>query len=151
MLLVPVEILRIIKSELYPVFFTGRRKLADNIAAEWRRVDNVIGVDLRMEESEAVVVLGGNDEILHTTVPCQLDNFVGVKINGVKNTCQLFVFLIRNSEIGGYPFGVIVAGLTLIFAAKEGIKPEMHHQSVARFFKKLHVIHNFSPFKKHGM
>ena len=57
-----------------------------------------------MEHSEAVMMLGGNDDVFHAGIFGGLDDFSGVKFDGVKLAGQRGVLGHRNLVIKHKPF-----------------------------------------------
>ena len=65
---VPVLRLRIIESKLDAVFFAGGGQFLQRIAMKRRRLHDVPRTGFRVEHREAVVMLGGDDDVFHAGV-----------------------------------------------------------------------------------
>ena len=80
----PVLGLRIVESQLDALLLAGRGQFLERIAMEGRGVDDVVRAGLGVEHGEAVVVLRGDDDVLHAGVLGDRHPLVGVELHRVE-------------------------------------------------------------------
>jgi hypothetical protein len=80
----PVLILRVVEAELDALLAALFGELAQRVALEGRGGDDVEGVGLGVEHGEAVVVLGGDDDVLHAGGFGEGDDIVRAEAGGVE-------------------------------------------------------------------
>jgi len=94
--MVPVG-LRVVDAPLHSAAMAGVRNLAHDVFAIRRaRAGDLIIGELRIELAEAVVVLGGEHEILHAGVLGKLHPLVGVELDRVEDAVEVIVDLHRD-------------------------------------------------------
>ena len=80
----PVLVLRVVEAELDALLAALLGELFEGIAMEGCGGDDVEGIGLGVEHGEAVVVLGGDDDVLHAGGFGEGDDVVGVEAGGVE-------------------------------------------------------------------
>ena len=96
-----------------------------------------------IEQCKALVVLGGDDEVLHAAFLGERDPFLRVKIDWLERPGKRFDLAVRDLEIGLRPFRVIRRASSSIFAGKHGIDAEMDHHSVFCLPEPFAIVHGF--------
>ena len=129
-LLMPVQILRIVKAQLHAVFIAGLGQLGDHVAAKGRRVAHIEAAGLGAEQRKALVVLRGDDEIVHAALLRQANPLVGAEVDGIEHGSQPAVFGVGNPLMGLDPLGVGAALAAAVFAAQQRVKPPVDHHAV---------------------
>ena len=84
----PILILRVVEAELDALLAALLGQLAQRIAMEGRGGDDVEGVCFGIEHGEAVVMLGGDDDVLHAGGFGQGDDVVRAEAGGVELACE---------------------------------------------------------------
>ena len=79
----PVLGLGVVEAELDALLAAFFGELAEGVALEGSGGDDVEGVDLGVEHGEAVVVLGGDDDVLHAGGFCEGDDVVRAEAVGL--------------------------------------------------------------------
>ena len=80
----PVLSLRVVEAELDALLAALVGEFLERVALEGRGGDDVEGVGLGVEHGEAVVVLGGDDDVLHAGGFGQRDDVVRAEAGGVE-------------------------------------------------------------------
>ena len=80
----PVLRLRVVEAELDALLAALFGEFFEGIALEGRGVDDVEGIGLGVEHGEAVVVFGGDDDVLHAGGLGERDDVVGVEAGGIE-------------------------------------------------------------------
>ncbi|OPZ07697.1 MAG: hypothetical protein BWZ10_02779 [candidate division BRC1 bacterium ADurb.BinA364] len=134
----PILFLRIIKTETDSGLFAGRGEFGHWIAAEGRGVDDVIGAGLRMVHREAVMVLGGDDQIFHPRVFGHGHPFLGVELRGIESPGEFFVF--GDGDFGALHDPLANAGNLLVFpdARGNGVEAPVDEHPEPGFAPPLH-------------
>ena len=78
--IVPVLRLRVVEAEADAALRARVGQLLEDVALERRGVDDVVGADLRIEQREPIVMLRGDDDVLHARVDGELHPLVGVEV-----------------------------------------------------------------------
>ena len=126
----PVEVLRIVEPEPEAVLPAGLGELAHDVAPERRGVDDVELRDLRAEHREAVVVLRGEDDVLHPGVAGDPHPFVGVEEDRIERLRERRILGVGDAEVGLRPFRDAGHHAPAPLAAEEGVEPPVDHQPV---------------------
>ena len=129
----PVEVLRVIEPELYARRAARLGDLLEGIAPERRRVHDVVLRHLRAVHREAVVVLRGDDEVLHPRVPRPLHPVHRIEQHRVERLRERRVLPVRNAVAVHDPLAVgMEARPALPFAAEERVEPPVRHHPELR-------------------
>ena len=80
----PVLVLRVVEAELDALLAALFGEFFEGVALEGSGGDDVEGIDLGVEHGEAVVVLGGDDDVLHAGGLGEGDDVVGAEAGGVE-------------------------------------------------------------------
>ena len=87
----PVLVLRVVEAELDALLAALFGEFVEGVAFEGSGGDDVEGVGLGVEHGEAVVVLGGDDDVLHAGGFGEGDDVVGAEAGGVELWGEGFV------------------------------------------------------------
>ena len=87
---------RVVDAEPEPGAMGGLRQGLDRVALVRCRVHDVVARDLRVEDREAVVVLGRDDDVLHTGVLGDADPLLGIEAGRVEAMRVLLVLRDRD-------------------------------------------------------
>ena len=82
-----------------------------------------------MVHSEAVVMLGRIDKILHTGICGKLHPLPGVKVLRAKRCRKRPIAFHRNLQMTHDPFGHIVCSPAVPYAAKHGVQTPVHEHT----------------------
>ena len=108
----------------------GVGQLLQHVALERRRVDDVVRADLRLEHREPVVVLGGDDDVLHARVLRELDPRVGVELDRVELRGELLVLLHRDLRAVHDPLAEAERALPLPLAGGNRVEAPVDEEAV---------------------
>ena len=139
--LMPVQILRVVKTHFQAVFVAGLADLGNDVAAEGSGVHHIVFVYFGMEHSETVVMLAGHNEIFHSAVFCQFYPFFCVEEYRVKCFGQFSVLGVGDSQMSLNPFCVNAAVTVLVLAGQQGIESPVYHHSVLCLFEPFSHVH----------
>ena len=129
----PVEGVRIVKAEAYAVALAGIGELAHGVARELRRVVDVVGVRLRRPHGEAVVVLGGDDQVLHPRAFDQAHPLLGVEFHRVEWRHHPQLVLFQGDLLNAHQvLGVSRKGLAVPLAGGARIGAPVNEAAEAR-------------------
>lgn len=107
-------------------------ELLDDVLAIGRGLNDVEVRLLRREHVEAVVVLGGDDDVLHAGSFGESDDGVGVKLGGVEAGCELGVLVARDVRVGHDLLAIALGdGLALPDATEFGVETEVDEHAEA--------------------
>ena len=125
--LAPIEGLRVVNAELQPVAVAGLLEFLDDVAPEWRAIDDIVIRDARLEEREAIVVLRGDDDILHAGFLENPRPLVGIELLRVEFGNNLLAVFLKGNAIGHHrPLGVGWAvGVTFVLTSQGRIRAEV--------------------------
>ena len=118
---VPIQILRVVKSQFHAMFVTCFGKFSDHITAKRCGIYNVIAIYFGMVHAEAFMMLGSYDHVFHSGILCQFYPFFGVEINRIKYFGQLFIFSFRNTIVLLNPLAYSGHALTFPFTGKNTV------------------------------
>jgi hypothetical protein len=126
----------VIEADLDALSVAGIGQLLQDIALEGRGGNVEIRV-LGIEQAEAVVMLGGDDDVFHTGAFCHPHPLVGIEPDRVELAHELVV--LGKGDLGGCadPFGVI--GPPLPLTGGDRIQAPVDEQAEARVAPPLHA------------
>ena len=101
--MVPVLDLGVVNAEVDALFAGGVGEFLDDIALERSGVHDVEGVG-GLEHREAVVVLGGDDDVFHAGILGDFDEVIGIELGGVELVGVLVVLGDGNPGVVHDPF-----------------------------------------------
>ena len=87
----PVLRLRVVEAKFDALLFALDGELAEGIAFEGGSGDDVEGISFRVEHGEAVVMLGGDDDVLHPGRFGESDDIVRAEGGGIESGGEGFV------------------------------------------------------------
>src|SRR2546422_1239601 len=93
--------------------------------------------ELRIEQTKAVVMLGGDDDVFHTCFLSRPDPGIGIKLDRIKLREKLIVLLDGNMCRVANPF--TVSGLILPFSGRDRIESPMNEQTESSFVPPFHT------------
>ena len=138
--LVPVLRLRVIDAEADVVALARVGQFLERIAMEGRGVVDVVLADRRAIHGEAVVVLAGDDDVLHAGVFGHLHPCFGIELHGVELLGELFVFLHRNLGAIHDPFADAGDRLAFPLAGGNAVEAPVDEQAELGFAKPFHLL-----------
>ena len=129
----PLADVGIVEAEPDALLLAGFGQFGHRIAFEGGRVDDVEGRQLRAEHREAVVMLGGDDDVLAAGLFGQLDPLVGVELRRVELGGELFIFLHRDFLVELHPFAAaqLAVDSPVDEHAEAGLAPPLHPRILA--------------------
>ena len=83
---------RVVHAEAQTLSVSGVGERLEGVAVEWRRIDHIVLRDLRVEEREAIVMLGRDDDVFHPRVLRDAHPFVRVVLHRIEGADELLVF-----------------------------------------------------------
>jgi hypothetical protein len=135
----PVLCLRVVEAELHALLATLFGELAQGVALVGSGGDDVEGVDLGVEHGEAVVVLGGDDDVLHAGGFGEGDDVVRGEAGGVELRGEGFVVGDGDGEVVHDPLTDVVAALSLPLSGGDGVEAPVDEHSEAGVAPPLHA------------
>ena len=129
---VPVLVLRVVEAELDPRCGARLRQLRQRVAAERRRIDDVVRAARRPEDREPVVVLGGDDQVAHPRLHRQLHPGAGVEAHRVEALGERGVPLARDALAKHDPLADSRHLLALPDAGGDGVQAPVDEHPEAR-------------------
>jgi hypothetical protein len=123
----PVEGVRVVEAEADAGGVAGVGEFLHGVAFEPGGVVEIVGGDFRRIHGEAVVVLGGDDEVFHAGVFKEVDPGGGVELFGVEGGDDVGeVLLTRNFEDAHDVFRIGAGAFALVDAAEFGVDAPVH-------------------------
>ncbi len=118
-----------------------RRQFLQRIAMERRGIDDVVLADLGVIHGEAVVMLAGDDDVLHAGVLGHLHPGIGVELHGI----ELLGAAVRIRVTGILAWFMIhspIPGMALPFHSPAGmaVEPPMNEQAELRLAEPFHPL-----------
>ena len=146
--LVPVLRLRVVDAQFHPRLAAGVGQLAERVAAKGRGIYDVVGGAAGMVHGKAVVMLGGEDDVLHARILRQTHDGPGVEALRVKLFGQRAVFLHGYLQMAHDPLGHLRRLLALPFAAEQRIQPPVDEHAEAGVLPPLlfTILHSRPPY-----
>src|SRR5207253_11363945 len=104
-----------------------------------RRIDDVVARDLRVEDSEPVVMLRRDHHVLHPGVLGDAHPFIGIEPRGVEAVDELLV--VRDGDVtpAHDPFADAGDALALIRTGRDGVSPPVDEHPEARVAPPVHA------------
>ena len=118
---------RVIPAEFQAMAMGGVGQLAADVAMEGRRGDAVVGAELRGPHREAVVMLGGEDDVFHARALGQPHPGVGVELHRVEALVKVVVDVGRHRFIAAKVVRMADARPTDFLAAEARWSPVDEH------------------------
>ncbi len=131
--------MRVVEAKLDALFAALFGELTERVALEWRGSDDVEGVDLGVEHGEAVVVLGGDDDVLHASGFREGDDIVCAEAGGIELGRECFVVGDGDGEVVHDPFADVGGALAVPFACRDGVETPVDEHAEACLAPPLHA------------
>ncbi len=135
----PVLGLRVVEAELDALLAALFGELLERIALEGSGGDDVEGVDLGVEHGEAVVVLGGDDDVLHAGGLGEGDDVVRAEAGGIELRGEGLVVGDGDGEVVHDPFADVVGALAVPFAGGDGVEAPVDEHAEAGIAPPCHA------------
>src|SRR5579871_6123455 len=135
----PVLGLRIVEAEFDALLVALFGEFFEGVALEGCGGDDVEGVDLGVEHGEAVVVLGGDDDVLHAGSFGEGDDVVGAEAGGVELGGEGLVVGDGDGEVVHDPLADVGGALAVPLACGDGVEAPMDEHAEASFAPPLHA------------
>lgn len=127
----PVLRLGVVEAELDSLLAALLGELLEGIAMEGSGGDDVEGIDLGVEHGEAVVMLGGNDDVLHAGSLGEGNDVMRGEAGGVELLCEAFVVGDGDGEIVHDPLTDVGGALTVPLACGDGVEAPVDEHAEA--------------------
>ena len=114
-------------------------ELFEGVAFEGSSGDDVEAVDFGVEHGEAVVVLGGDDDVLHACGFCEGDDVVGAEAGGIELGGEGFVVGDGDGEVVHDPLADVGGALAVPLAGGDGVEAPVDEHAEAGFAPPLHA------------
>ena len=129
----PVLRVRVIQTKLDVVFACSFGQGLEKVFAIRRRIYNIPVTDRGIEQSKTIMVLGGDDDVLHASVlgheyPCFRIVIYRVELLGI-----LLIFRYRNLSIMHDPFANILYLLAFMYPSRNGVDAPVDKKSKTSF------------------
>jgi hypothetical protein len=134
----PILRLRVVEAEFDALFAALFGEFAEWVAFEGSRGDDVEGIDLGVEHGEAVVVFGGDDDVLHAGGFGQGDDVVRAEASGVEVFREGFVVGDGDGEVVHDPLADVGGALAVPLAGGDGVEAPVDEHAEAGFAPPLH-------------
>ena len=95
------------------MLFTGRTQFGQDITIKGRGLTGIVFSELTVPQTEAVMVLGGDDHILHTRFFCIGNPPIGIEIIGDKVRREWNIFFRCDLTFVLNPFGIPANGFAV--------------------------------------
>ncbi len=135
----PVLGLRVVEAELDALLAALFGEFLEWVALEGSGGDDVEGVDLGVEHGEAVVVLGGDDDVLHAGGFGEGDDVVGGEAGGIEVFGEGFVVGDGDGEVVHDPLADVVGALAVPLAGGDGVEAPVDEHAEAGFAPPCHA------------
>ena len=129
----PVLCLRVIQPKLNVVFACSFGQRLEKIFAIRRRVHNIPITDCSIEKSETIMVLGGDDDVLHTSILSHEHPSFRIVIYWVELLRVLLIFRYRDLSIMHDPFANILYLLAFVSPSWNGVDTPVDKKSKSSF------------------
>jgi len=127
--MMPVLRLGVVEPETEARLPAGRRQLLERIALERRGVHDVVPAGRRAEHRKPIVMLRGDDDVLHPGVLGDAHPFIRVELHRVELAGQLGVFGDRDFAAVHHPLA----------ARRDGIQPPVDEHPELRLPEPVHA------------
>ena len=111
----------------------------ERVASEGSGGDDVEGIDLGVEHGEAVVMLGGDDDIPHAGGFCESDDIVGTEAGGIEVFGEGFVVGDGDGEIVHDPLADVGGALTVPLPGRDRVEAPVDEHAEACIAPPLHA------------
>lgn len=118
----PVLRLRVVEAELDALLAALLGEFLDGISVEGCGGDDIEGVDLGVEHGEAIVVLGGDDDVLHAGALGERHDVVRGEAGGIELLCEALVVGDGNGEVVHDPFADVSGALAVPLSGGDGVE-----------------------------
>ena len=135
----PVLGLRVVEAEFDALLAALFGEFLEGVALEGGGGDDVEGVDLGVEHGEAVVVLGGDDDVLHAGGFGEGDDVVRGEAGGVEVFGEGFVVGDGDGEVVHDPLADVGGALAVPLAGGDGVEAPVDEHAEAGFAPPLHA------------
>ncbi|MBA7649354.1 hypothetical protein ES703_57151 [subsurface metagenome] len=127
-----------VPADLDALFSAFIRQLLHDILFEWGSIHHIILRKLGIEQAEAIMVLTGDDDILHARFLCHPDPLCGIELHRIELWSEFLILFHRNLSCCQYPFRM--PGLPLPFAGGYGIEPPVDEHPKTGFTPPGHPL-----------
>ncbi len=135
----PVLRLRVVEAEFDALFAALFGEFFEGVAFERGGGDDVEGVDLGVEHGEAVVVLRGDDDVLHAGGLGEGDDVVGAEARWVELGREGLVVGDRDGEVVHDPLADVGGALAVPLAGGDGVEAPVDEHAEAGLAPPLHA------------
>ena len=135
----PILRLRVVEAEFDALFAALFGEFFEGVAFEGSGGDDVEGVDLGVEHGEAVVVFGGDDDVLHAGGFCEGDDVVRGEAGGIELGGEGFVVGDGDGEVVHDPLADVSGALAVPLASGDGVEAPVDEHAEAGFAPPFHA------------
>ena len=127
----PILRLGVVEAEFEALFAALFGELFEGVAVEGRGCDDVEGVDFGVEHGEAVVMFGGDDDVLHAGGFGEGDDVVCVEAGGVELFGEGLVVGDGDGEVVHDPLADVGGALSVPLAGGDGVEAPVDEHAEA--------------------